>query len=296
MKQTMVTLRYPASRHQTGYRGKHYRRSIKLTILGDVAMILLATCIGIFALSGILKDEGVKAVESQIPIVKELEDIEPKTVAEPNTLIPLVEVTESEVTEMVEEEVIPELSPQDIMTNALGADLIETDLGNLTRYELPTIYYPGIDFSSFQPWMSYKVITNPGSAAYKVVTDERLYVDEYGLCRFETDPETQFTIDGKDDYVIALGTYYKEKGTCGSRYLIVTSTGAYTAITGDEKSDAHTDEHHMFSLHSDGSCAGIIEWLVDTPQLESMMKRMGSVTYGPVEELHGEILYIYRID
>ena len=47
----------------------------------------------------------------------------------------------------------------------------------------------------------------------------------------------QFTIDGQDDYMIALGTFYKEKGTAGNRYLIETTTGAYTAITGSEKAD-----------------------------------------------------------
>ena len=46
------------------------------------------------------------------------------------------------------------------------------------------------------------------------------WTDEYGLRRYKVS-EDQFTINGKDDYVIALGTYYKEKGTAGSRYIIV---------------------------------------------------------------------------
>lgn len=189
---------------------------------------------------------------------------------------------------------VVEIDVETMLNNNLGSNSINVENSTLTKYDLPDVYYPGIDFSSFQPYMDYRCITNKSTPAYKVSHSELSYSDQYGLRRFQT-TDDQFTIDGQDDYVIALGTFYKEKGTAGSRYLIVTTTGMYTAIAGDEKSDAHTDNRHMFSQHSDGSCAGIVEWIVDQKALEPTMKRAGTITAGPVESLKGEILYIYGI-
>lgn len=188
-----------------------------------------------------------------------------------------------------------DIDPMVLLTTNLGNKSIS--IGNntmLNRYELPNIYYPGIDFSSFQPYMDYRCITNTSSPAYAVSHSQLAYTDEYGMRRYRT-TEDQFTINGNDDYVIALGTYYKKKGTAGSRYLIVTTTGMYTAITGDEKADSHTDSRHMFSLHQDGT-GGIIEWIVDQKNLETKMRRSGTITAGPIEPLQGEILHIYGIE
>lgn len=200
-----------------------------------------------------------------------------------------------QVKESIDDPPVVEIDPATLLAENLGNPTIEIDGSVLRRYDLPDKYYPGIDFSSFQPYMGYKCITNKSSQAYKITRSEMAYNDEYGMRRYRTTPD-QFTINGQDDYVIALGTFYKEKGTAGSRYLIVTSTGMYTAITGDEKSDAHTDPRHMFSTHQDGSCAGIIEWIVDQENLESSMRRAGTITAGPIEPLKGEILHIYGIN
>lgn len=234
----------------------------------------------------------------KIPLINEElqiseEDVLSKQISPTVESIPMEETIEETMEEIVEETIDPMVMLQEQM----GSDVIEFEDGlhTLTRYDLPTAYYPNLDFSSFQPYMDYRCISNKKSPAYSITRSENAYTDEYGLRRYPTTDE-QFTIDGKDDYVIALGTFYKEKGTAGSRYLIVTSTGMYTAITGDEKADAHTDEMNMFSLHADGTCAGIIEWIVDTKTLEHSMKRSGTITKGPVEDLQGEVLQIYKID
>lgn len=213
-----------------------------------------------------------------------------------------VEVLEEDsLIEEIESEVIVEDIPivediYSILEINMGNDIINlNDQYTLTRYDLPDKYYPGIDYSSFQPYMSYKKITNTRTPAYAVSHSENAYTDEYGLRRYKT-TDDQFTIDGQDDYIVALGTFYKEKGTCGSRYLIVTTTGMYTVITGDEKSDSHTDQYHMFTTHKDGSCAGMIEWIVDVDTLESTMKTSGTITSGPVTPLQGEIIQIYGIN
>lgn len=185
-------------------------------------------------------------------------------------------------------------TPKEILNSNLGNGIINLGNSILTRYDLPDVYYPGMDYSSFQPYMDYRCVTNRKSPAYGVVHSESSYTDGYGMRRYKVDAG-EFNIDGKDDYVIALGTFYKEKGTAGSRYLIVTTTGMYTAITGDEKADKDTDSKNMFSLHKNGSCAGIIEWIVDQRNLERSMRRAGTVTVGPIEELQGDILHIYKI-
>lgn len=191
--------------------------------------------------------------------------------------------------------VVEEIDVVSIITENIGSDTIDLNDVSLKRYDLPDVYYPGLDFSSFQPYMGYDKVTNKKSPAYAITHSELAYTDENGIRRYKT-TEDQFTIEGKDDYIIALGTFYKEKGTAGGRYLIVTSTGMYTAITGDEKADIHTDSRNMFSLHADGSFAGIIEWIVDTKNLDRAIKRAGSITAGPDEVLQGEILYIYGIE
>ena len=180
------------------------------------------------------------------------------------------------------------------LENNLGESVIMIDSHKLFRHDLPDIYYTNIDYSSFQPYMGYKMITNKSAPAYEIVNSNNSYTDELGFRRYKTN-DSQFTINGADDYIIALGTFYKDKGLVGNRYLIVTSTGMYTAITGDEKSDAHTDSYNMFTLHDNGTKAGIIEWIVDTEKLEPDIKQAGTITAGSYEVLQGEILHIYEI-
>lgn len=190
--------------------------------------------------------------------------------------------------EAIEDIVIEEeIDIQKLLEDQIGNSIINLDnTYTLNRYDLPDVYYPGIDFSSFQPYMSYDCITNKSSGAYKICNSDEAYSDEYGFRRYRTNDD-EFTIDGQDDYIVALGTFYKPKGEVGSRYLITTTTGMYTVRTGDEKSDLHTDEMHMFSRH--GNYAGLIEWIVDDNNLIKSIKRSGTVTQGPVIPLQGKL-------
>lgn len=208
----------------------------------------------------------------------------------------LADEQETSAVEAVEVDIVstPAISNQEVIENNIGDSIINVDEYVLERYNLPNAYYSGLDYSSFQPFMDYRTVSNRNSPAYKISHSEYAYTDENGLRRHKVE-EGQISIDGKDDYIIALGTYYKEKGTAGSRYLIVTSTGMYTAITGDEKSDYNTDSLNMYSSHGNGK-AGLIEWIVDIRNLNYDIKSHGTITRGPVEELTGEILYIYKIN
>jgi hypothetical protein len=224
-------------------------------------------------------------------------------IEDPNTLPAddVVTVTTEAAEAVIEEEEVPiEETPEptqaELLAECLGNSTIEMSGSTLTKLSLPSEYYPGIDFSTVQPYENYTCITNKSSAAYKITRSDNAYTDENGLRRYKTN-DGQFTVNGQDDYVIALGTYYKAKGVCGTRYLIVTSTGMYTAITGDEKSDLHTDTYHMFSYHgSNNQYAGMIEWIVDSSKLPKAVRSSGSMYNAPIENISGEILMIYAID
>lgn len=191
--------------------------------------------------------------------------------------------------EDIEEE---EMSIEEIIEESLG-ESFSIDGFDFKLYDTPDKYYPNMDFK-FQPYMSYNKVTNKKSEAYKINHSSKSYTDEHGLRRYKVEDD-QFSINGEDDYVIALGTYYKPKGVCGTRYLVVTTNGMYTAITGDEKDDRHTDSRNMFSKHGNNA-GGIIEWIVDTNKLDDKIKRGGSIHYGDIDVLRGSILYIYGIE
>ena len=100
---------------------------------------------------------------------------------------------------------------------------------------------------SFKAWMGYKAITAKRSLQYKL--QEKATTDEYGFRRYN------------GYYMIALGTYYTGY-SCGKYFRITLDTGVtFDAITGDVKSDAHTDARHQ---HRNGN---IVEFIVDTSKI-----------------------------
>lgn len=283
-------------RYTSLYRRKWLRRfyqdmikSLSLAIVTIMIGVTMMTVTADDAISVTKDSLTIKSVK-EIPVVNEAHS---SSVTTMEFTTPKMKESQSPIVQLPYVE--DDIDPMTLLSTNLGNESISIGSNTtLNRYELPNIYYPGIDFSSFQPYMDYRCITNTSSPAYAVSHSQMAYTDEYGMRRYRT-TEDQFTINGNDDYVIALGTYYKEKGTAGSRYLIVTTTGMYTAITGDEKADSHTDSRHMFSLHRDGT-GGIIEWIVDQRNLETKMRRSGTITAGPIEPLQGEILHIYGIE
>lgn len=169
-------------------------------------------------------------------------------------------------------------------------EIITPEGTKLTYLALPTEYYPGIDFSYFKAWMPYTVLGRNNQCG-RIAYGDRAFTDENGLRRYTLGPE-DFTTNGQADYLVAMGTFYKPRGTVGQRYLIVTPSGSYTVRTSDELADAHSDRHNMFSRH--GQYATVLEFLVDKQQLASSAKRMGTVSVlgGMLGE---EIIAIYLI-
>lgn len=160
----------------------------------------------------------------------------------------------------------------------------------LVNLEHPGMYYPDLKFA-FAAFMDYRTITLKGSDAYRVTNAEGTYIDEYGFRRSKI-ADGEFKYEG-DDYIVALGTFYKEEKKCGQRYLIQTTTGAYTCIAGETKADKDTDPHNMFGYH--GNLGGIVEFVVDTTKLEKAVRISGNCMSATPEALQGEIVNIYRI-
>lgn len=182
--------------------------------------------------------------------------------------------------------------PEDFLCAYVGMSNLYIEDTTLQMFDTPDKYYE-IDFSTFQPYMDYRKITDKSSPSYKISHDENCYTDDNGLRRSRVS-ENQFTVNGQDDYVVALGTFYKPKGTAGQRYLIVTSSSMFTIIAGGEKDDVDTDEMNMFSMHGTSKEYGaIIEWIVDVDKLPDIVSKKGTIT--AIDELSGDIKYIYEI-
>lgn len=136
------------------------------------------------------------------------------------------------------------------------------------KYSLPSIN------TSFKSFMSYRAITNTGSAAYKL--QQRAYSDSNGLRKVG------------DDYCVAMGTYYSS--TIGDRFKVTMSTGTtFTVIISDVKANAHTDANHQYTIAN--HC--MMEFLVDMDCLASCVRTSGSV--GSIEMFSGTFASIQKI-
>ena len=175
------------------------------------------------------------------------------------------------------------------------SDILNIAGHQFIKKDLPSIYYPNIDFSTFQPGEPYQMITNKNSPAYQISHSENAYTDENGIRRYVVS-ENEFKVDNKDDYIVGMGTFYKTKGEAGERFLIETTTGRFTVRIGDEKADEHTDKYNMFTLHGkDLNKAGIIEFIYDENSLHRDILAAGTFFNGPDKTLSGEIVGIYKI-
>ena len=117
--------------------------------------------------------------------------------------------------------------------------------------------------TSFKSYMDYRCITNVNSLQYALQNE--CWTDDKGLRRHN------------DDYVIAVGSYYSQD--IGDRFEISLDSGeTFTAVVGDFKADADTDRTHRYFLMQDGQ-KNIIEFIVDTNDLDATARRMGDISY-----------------
>lgn len=135
--------------------------------------------------------------------------------------------------------------------------------------------------TSFKSYMNYTAITNKKSLQYKM--QQEAWTDENGLRRYG------------DAYMVAMGTFYANG--CGEYFEVTLESGeSFTVVTGDIKSDSHTDDRNMYSpIYIDGEMkyANILEFIVDTSDLSRSVRRSGNI--GTIDRFGGQIKTIERI-
>ena len=177
--------------------------------------------------------------------------------------------------------------------SCVGNNIITFGNYTLKRYNTPDKYYKNLDYYSFLAYMSYKSIKLKNTPAYKITHSKLSYTDDNGYRRYRNNI-TQFSINNEDDYIVAMGNYYKTKGSAGDRFLIITDKSMYTVIVGDEKNDSHTDKLHMVEMRKNNR-GNLLEFIVDMKRLEKNVKLMGTVTASKNEIINGRITHIYKI-
>lgn len=135
--------------------------------------------------------------------------------------------------------------------------------------------------TSFKSYMNYESITNKDSIQYKM--QQEAWTDEYGLRRYG------------DAYMVAMGTFYAQN--CGEYFNVTLESGeSFLVVTGDIKSDKHTDDRNMYSpVYIDGRMeyANIIEFIVDTAAMSRSVRRSGNI--GTIDCFSGQIKSIERV-
>ena len=136
--------------------------------------------------------------------------------------------------------------------------------------------------TSFKAYMDYSCITDDTTMQWEL--QQKAYTNEYGLRKIGT------------DYCVAVGSYYSE--TVGERFKItLENDNEFTVIISDLKKDEHTDSTNRYSPVYDENgefySANVLEFIVDTNQLHSMVTTLGTVSY--YDEFEGNIVSIEKI-
>jgi len=128
----------------------------------------------------------------------------------------------------------------------------------------------------FKSYMDYRTITSKSSDQYKF--QQECWTDEDGLRRYE------------HYYVVAMGTYYSS--TVGDKFRIDLDNGnTIEVVIGDIKDDKHTESTNRFISHN----GNIVEFIVDSRKLSSLVKKMGDVSYVNGIDLQGGIIGIHQL-
>ena len=135
-----------------------------------------------------------------------------------------------------------------------------------------SVWYPG--GGEFKCYMDYRAITSTGSPQYQL--QQEAWTDDNGLRK----------VDGF--YCVALGSAFGSE--IGARYIITLSNGnQLPVILADQKADGDTTADNTRDYGG-----AVIEFLVDTPAMPSVVRQTGSV--GSIPEFAGEVVEIRRLN
>ena len=162
----------------------------------------------------------------------------------------------------------------------LETPVTKTCLVEIVKQEIQ-LEIPDCD-TSFKAYMDYSCITDDTTMQWEL--QQKAYTNEYGLRKIGT------------DYCVAVGSYYSE--TVGERFKItLDNDNEFTVIISDLKKDEHTDSSNRYSPVYDENgefySANVLEFIVDTNQLHSMVTTLGTVSY--YDEFKGNIVSIEKI-
>lgn len=226
-----------------------------------------------------LLDTNIKSVAGKVDsVVAKSESIETKI----ETMIDMQKLQESKT----ETSAVIEDTEEKTQYNTTNTDLETIEAKEhytdnvLSSDDVNLMLIPDMNTKMYT-YMDYTCITNTSSTQYKL--QQSAWTDENGLRRYG------------DDYMIAMGTYYAPE--CGIRYRIALENGTqFTAIIGDVKDNSITDKYNMYTpCYGDEEVkANVIEFIVDTPQLDSFARKMGTISM--IDEFDAGIYSIERIE
>jgi hypothetical protein len=125
---------------------------------------------------------------------------------------------------------------------------------NYTTYDIP-------ENRGFKSYMDYRTITSTGSKQFQL---QNLYANtgDYGIRMVN------------DRFCIAVGTHFDAQ--IGQYLDLILENGSVIpCVLADVKADIHTESNNIVTLHN--GC--VSEFVVYTPSLHNMAKRMGDVSY-----------------
>ncbi|MEY8366554.1 hypothetical protein AALA22_13025 [Anaerovoracaceae bacterium 41-7] len=133
--------------------------------------------------------------------------------------------------------------------------------------------------NSFKAYMDYRCITDTESKQYKM--QQQAYTDKNGIRKIG------------DYYCVAMGS-----GICselGKKYEVELENGSVIkVIQADQKADCHTDSSNRFIELGDGKI-NIVEFIVSTEHLPSMVRIMGNLEHTPSDIFKGQIVKMREV-
>lgn len=164
------------------------------------------------------------------------------------------------------------------LSDTLNCNLIEIDQTSdelvnkttLISYEVPNIN------SEFKTYTDYRMIGGEGTGQLEIRNNS--YTDELGMRR----------LNGTDEYIIALGSYYSQ--SAGEYFIITLDTGiVLNCITGDVKDNIHTNSTSQYITMN----GNIVEFHIDSKKASKEMLLSGTVSY--YNEFKGNIISIQKV-
>lgn len=151
-------------------------------------------------------------------------------------------------------------------------EVVETEEKNI-------ITLPSIENNSFKTYMDYRMITDTSSKQWEM--QQSAYTDENGLRKID------------DYYCVALGSGISDK--LGNKFKITFESGeTIKVIAADQKADRHTDSTNTYMDLGNGRI-NIVEFIVHTEKMPSIVRTMGDVSYMPDDKFYGNIVEMEAI-